>query len=295
MSQPPGQSHDGQHGDSAQQPFPGDQQQPPAQQQQSPAPPPQWGPAAAPQGYPQQQPVQPHQGQPQQPAQPQQPVQPQQCQPQQPMQPLQGQPWPPQFGQQPYGGQQFPGQQAPMQPPYGQQPPPYGQPQYGQQPYGQPPWGQPAFGGRQPKKKLPWILGGAGALVVVVFLVTAFLWPAFLLKSDQQKLDEAAHQFATNVNARNFGAVQSNACPDYRAKVAKDYDIINPADPLSKKITSLKFQVRGTKFDSGNTAKVRLHFELARSDGEKAVNDADVPFARISGDWDLCGTPLMIK
>jgi hypothetical protein len=204
------------------------------------------------------------------------------------------QPFPgrPPAGQQPYGQSPYDQPALGLQP-YGQQP--LGQQQFAQQPIGQQPFGQQQFGQRPTRNKVPWILGGAGALVVVIFLVTAFLWPAFLIKSDEQKLNDAAQQFTADVNAKNFRSVQSNACPEYRAKVAKDYDIINPTDPNSKKVKSLNFQVRRATFTGEDRAKVTVHFQIASTSGENATNNASLPFKKIDGDWTLCGTPLMLN
>ncbi|WP_133251851.1 proprotein convertase P-domain-containing protein [Actinomycetospora cinnamomea] len=86
-----------------------------------------------------------------------------------------GQPGHGQSGPQPYhGGYQQPYGQQPYGPP-GYGPPAYGAP-WGQPGYGQPghgPYGQPGHGPQPPRrnKPLPWILGGAGVLVVLVAVI----------------------------------------------------------------------------------------------------------------------------
>ena len=151
-------------------------------------------------------------------------VQPQQGQPYGPP-PQQGQP----YGQQPYGQPQ---QGQPYgQPPYGQRPygqPPYVQPQqgqpYGQQPYGQPQQGQPY--GQQPygespfgavhaprgNSKLPLILGGVVALIVVVVVALGFVGPAYFTSKvfDQRALQSGVQGVLTSSYGQK---VDSVSCP----------------------------------------------------------------------------------
>ena len=175
--------------------------------------------------------VQPQQGQPYGPP-------PQQGQPygQQPYgQPQQGQPYgQPPYGQPPYGQPPYvqPQQGQPYrQPPYSQ--PPYGQPQqgqpYGQQPYDQPPYGQPQQGqpyGQQPygespfgavhaprgNSKLPLILGGVVALIVVVVVALGFVGPAYFTSKvfDQRALQSGVQGVLTSSYGQK---VDSVSCP----------------------------------------------------------------------------------
>jgi hypothetical protein len=80
-----------------------------------------------------------------------------------------------------YPGYQQPGYPAPGNPPGS---PPGYPPQQGYQQPGYPQGGPgyPGFPGGQPPKKsspAPWILGGVGALVLVVVLVGGFAWPGW--------------------------------------------------------------------------------------------------------------------
>ena len=132
-------------------------------------------------------------------------------------QPQQGQPYgqPQQggYGQQPPYGQ-------PQQGGYGQQPP-YGQPQqggYGQQPpYGQPPpYGQGPFApapAPRGRRKLPLVLAGVAALVVVLVLILGFAGPAYFKRTktfDQNALQSGVQGILTT----SYGEkVDSVSCP----------------------------------------------------------------------------------
>ncbi|SFS70241.1 DUF4333 domain-containing protein [Saccharopolyspora flava] len=138
----------------------------------------------------------------------------------------QGQPQPGAYGApQPVQQQPMPPQPVPQQPLQPQQPQPQ-QPQYGQ-PYG---YGQPqsyypspdGFGFPQvpPKKpgrsKLPWILGGAGALVVVVaiVLVLGFVAPGFFVRPvfDAASVEKGVAQ--TLKGSYSLAGVGAVTCPD---------------------------------------------------------------------------------
>jgi hypothetical protein len=134
------------------------------------------------------------------------------------------QPW----GQQPWGQQpQQPWGQQPQQGGYGQQPQqPWGQQGgYGQQPqqpwgqqggYGQQqPYGQSPFGGAPAKSgsKLPLIIGGVVALVVVIVLVLGFTGPAFFTGGktfDQTALQSGVQGILTSSYGQK---VDSVTCP----------------------------------------------------------------------------------
>lgn len=135
----------------------------------------------------------------------------------------------------------------PQQPPYGQQPPPYGQqPGWQQQPqpgpYGQPdpqahyaqygapgqqppPYGAPP---PQPPKKSKtglWIGLGAGAVVIIVLLITGFVAPGFFLGDDEEPggsggsggtsasgPEGMATQFIEAVNNDDRGTISGMTC-----------------------------------------------------------------------------------
>ncbi|OXM51152.1 hypothetical protein [Amycolatopsis alba] len=99
----------------------------------------------------------------------------------------------PQGPQGPQWGQGQPQQGYPQQPhPQQQQ---YPQQQYPQQGYPPPGYGGPQFPGQQPPKKgnglLIGLIAGGGALVVVVFVILAFVAPGFLL-SDKKSSNSAS-------------------------------------------------------------------------------------------------------
>jgi hypothetical protein len=134
----------------------------------------------------------------------------------------------PGYGQQPeqggYGQPQQPWGQQPQQGSYGQPTPGYGQqPEqggWGQQPpqggYGQqPPYGQSPFGAAPAKRgsKLPLIIGGVVALVVVVVLVLGFTGPAFFKGGktfDQTALQSGVQGILTSSYGQK---VDSVTCP----------------------------------------------------------------------------------
>lgn len=122
-----------------------------------------------------------------------------------------------QYGQQQYGQPGY-DQQYGQQQPYGQQQ--YGQPgydQYGQQQYGQ--QGQPGYGpgypgAQQPAKKsmLPWILAGAAALLLGLFLVLGFVAPGFFNRTvfDQAAVEDGVQRILSDEYSQSAEDVQ---CP----------------------------------------------------------------------------------
>ncbi|RRO18056.1 DUF4333 domain-containing protein [Saccharopolyspora rhizosphaerae] len=144
----------------------------------------------------------------------------------------------PQWGQQPQGPGMPPGSpQGPGQHPVAAQPvqqQPIQQPQYGQ-PYGQPPFGQHPYGWGQPqpyypspggfafppvpherkRSKLPWVLGGAGALLVIaVVLVLGFVAPGFFTRSVFDAASVAKGVTQTLKGSYNIAGVGAVTCPD---------------------------------------------------------------------------------
>ncbi|AOW92703.1 hypothetical protein BFN03_08310 [Rhodococcus sp. WMMA185] len=137
--------------------------------------------------------------------------------PQYGQQPPPGQPWGmPAPGQPPYPGQQSPGQQPqwgpPPQPQWGQQPgqqAPWGQPQQWGPPPGQQPWGPPPT---SKNTKLPWIIAGAAALIVVVGVVVTLAFTVFRTDTlDQQAAEAGVERIVTD----SYGAedVSGVSCP----------------------------------------------------------------------------------
>ena len=137
-------------------------------------------------------------------------------------QPQQGLPYgqPPQQGQpqgQPPYGQPHQGQPYGPPPQQGQLygPPPYGQPQQQGQPYGQQPYGESPFGAvyaPRGKSKLPLILGGVAALIVIVVVALGFVGPAYFTSKvfDQNALQSGVQGVLTNSYGQK---VDSVSCP----------------------------------------------------------------------------------
>ncbi|MFC0452093.1 DUF4333 domain-containing protein [Rhodococcus jostii] len=188
--------------------------------------------------YGQQPPAQPW-GQPG-PGQPQQPGQPQWGQhPQQPGQP--------QWGQQPQPGQL--GQPGPGQ--WGQQPQP-GQPQWGQQPGqpqqwgpapGQQQWGQPPSSG---KSKLPLIIGGVVALLVIVGIALVLAFTVFGTDTlDQKAAEDGVERIVTD----SYGAenVSGVTCPaDQEVKKGNSFTCSLTVDGEKKQVTLTFTDDKGT-------------------------------------------------
>lgn len=145
--------------------------------------------------------------------------------------------WPQGYPQQGgYGGQPLPPQpvqQQPIQQPQYAPPHGYGQPQpYYQSPGG---FGFPTVPPKRKRSALPWILGGAGALVVVaVVLVLGFVTPGFFVRSvfDAASVEKGVTQ--TLKGSYNIAGVGTVTCPDGEpVEVAHRFDCrvqINGAD-----------------------------------------------------------------
>ena len=121
----------------------------------------------------------------------------------------------PPLGEQPnQGAHGVPEQDQPQQgQPYGQ--PPYSQPPQQGQPYGQQPYGESPFGAvyaPRGKRKLPLILGGVAALVVIVVVALGFIGPAYFTSKvfDQNALQSGVQGVLMNSYGQK---VDSVSCP----------------------------------------------------------------------------------
>lgn len=158
----------------------------------------------------------------------------------------------PQGGQQPGYGAPPGGYGQPGQPVPGQPGPP-GQPGYGQQPYGpqgqfnQPGYGQPGgfgdpYGPPRKKSPLPWILAGAGVLVIGVVAVLIFT-----LGGSNGTPQDAAAGYVGAINGRDFDKLRSLTCAEKQGSVD---DIKKATDPgafaaeLEKELEDLPPELR---------------------------------------------------
>ncbi|MBE1574555.1 hypothetical protein ACFORH_38460 [Amycolatopsis roodepoortensis] len=102
----------------------------------------------------------------------------------------------PQGPQGPQWQQGYPQQQHPQQQ--------YPQQQYPQQGYPPPGYGGPQYPGQQPPKKgnglLIGLIAGGGALVVVVFVILAFVAPGFLLSDSKSSKSASPTQAPLHLN-----------------------------------------------------------------------------------------------
>ncbi|ANN18097.1 hypothetical protein SD37_22230 [Amycolatopsis orientalis] len=99
------------------------------------------------------------------------------------------------------------GPQGPQGPQWGQgypQQQQYPQQQYPQPGYPQPGYGGPQFPGQQPPKKgnglMIGLIAGGGALVVIVFVILAFVAPGFLLSDSKSTSRQSATQAPLSVD-----------------------------------------------------------------------------------------------
>ncbi|MBE9373533.1 hypothetical protein IQ251_03625 [Saccharopolyspora sp. HNM0983] len=209
--------------------------------------------------------------------------------PQQPGQYPQG---PPQQPQQPGGWQGPPGGQYP------QSGPPPGQYPGGQQPH--PPQGgyPPGFDG-PPKKKspLPWILGGAGALVVVAGVVIAIV----LSTGGAGDPRETAQEYTDAMNAKDFATVGQMHCQDDQDQVeqfanpAKSFeDEGMPAEQAQELADSLQFQLtlENVREEGGEKATASFSGDMAMSfAGQEQTFPVNQERSMIveDGEWRFCG------
>ena len=196
--------------------------------------------------------------------------------------------YPPPPGQPPYGQQ--PGD------PYGQQPGnPYGTPsggfpqQGGQYPQGYPqvPYGQQGGFGPQPPKKSKtglWVGLGIGVVAVVVFVITAFVAPGFLLSDDDDDSTSGgggnssgaqalAEKIRDGLIANDTATLQQLACPDAT-------DMVQGAIQSASELADVR--IDGQAQENGDTATVKATVTL---DGVGVETGITNTFAKQNGEW----------
>ncbi|GAB3552624.1 hypothetical protein J2S53_001467 [Actinopolyspora lacussalsi] len=203
-----------------------------------------------------------------------------------------GQPaWGQQYGQDPYGQQ--PGGQYPQtggQPVWGQQPDgqypqtggqypqsgpqqAWGQQGWGpQQAWGQQAWGQPQQGfpgdpnayppytqpggpypPQQKKSKLPWILGGAGAGVVVIGGIIALL---FVVLGGPGDPKDVAQEYVNKIKEKDFPALASMTCEN----TLSDQD--NPFNDVNREDLIDSFKNRGLSQEQATQVFNEMEFNV---------------------------------
>ncbi|WP_143827490.1 hypothetical protein [Saccharomonospora viridis] len=195
--------------------------------------------------------------------------------------------YPPQPGQPPYdqqpGGQYgvppsggFPQQSG------GQYPAIPGYPQ-GQYPHGP----QGGFGPQPPKKSKTglWVGLGIGAVAVVVFVITAFVAPGFLLSDDDDDSTSAnsggnssgAQALAEKVHngliADDTATLQQLACPDAT-------EMVHKAIEHSWEVGDIR--INGWIQENGDTAMVKATVTITEKNREADIINT---FAKKDGDW----------
>ncbi|GAB3745950.1 hypothetical protein GCM10027598_83390 [Amycolatopsis oliviviridis] len=202
----------------------------------------------------------------------------------------------PQGPQGPQWGQGQPQQGYPQQPPPQQQ---YPQQQYPQQGYPAPGYGGPQFPGQQPPKKgnglMIGLIGGGVGLVVVVFVILAFVAPGFLLSDSKSSKTASPTQAPLSVTwgpvlagkfmLAVFGdepdKAAESACADAKDKVreaAKAFGDRNASlsakDPKEAGPDLISVPMSGTlNYESQFTATM----EVRREAGEKYCISAIYP------------------
>lgn len=154
---------------------------------------------------------------------------------------------------------------------YPQQPGAYGQPQYGQPQYGQPgqfgvpgQYGQPGFGqsfdqqfaqpggGKKNQKMIYGIAGGAGALVLIIVALTAFLWPgwAVITKLDINAAQDGVKKILTDESngygVKNVKDVKCNDGTDPEVKSGATFNCAVNIDGTTRTVTVTFKDDKGT-------------------------------------------------
>lgn len=193
--------------------------------------------------------------------------------------------------QQPGGFGPPPGAQQPggypQQPGYQQPPPGYQQPQQSyQQGYGEAP---------QKKSKLPWILGGVGALIVIGGAVLLIV----LLGGDDgggggggegkgNTPEATANAFASAFNDRNADAVEALLCKSDTDMIASRNE--NLQDTAFKNVPD-GATIAVDRVEKQGDAKALAHFKVTGA--EQGAAPTGVPLAQTDGAWEVCFTGAM--
>lgn len=203
----------------------------------------------------------------------------------------------------------FPQQGAP----YGQQP--YGQQAYGQYPYAQYPqqpgqFGQQpgGFGGPPPPKKNKaglWAGISAGAVAVVVLLVTGFLAPGFFLGEDEDGATTASGDGAVRgprqlaqaiikaVNAHDEAALKGFVCNNAESdvdQVIEKIDKVTRADLAAVRSTGGKLAVVSVMLTIGGE-QVPAMANLAKQNGTWCWQNVSIVGMSIGGSDDSSNLP----
>lgn len=193
-----------------------------------------------------------------------------------PAQPVQAQQQPAWYGNQHTGLSQGQHPGAPQQPGHGQQQP--APPDWGG---GQPaPWvldpnGFEMVVPQQKKSKLPWVLGGLGAVLLLGGGgVGLFLW----LSSGPGDPKTVAHDVIDNVNAGEFSQVKSHLCEANESELESQLNILKNGE----------FQLRvGQVSQNGDKATVQLTGTYSMGGTSDSV-DQSMVLADEGGSWKVC-------
>jgi hypothetical protein len=160
----------------------------------------------------------------------------------------------------------------------------FGQPgAYGQQPGGFPP-GYPAGGGPQ-KNKTPFILAGAGVVVVLlVVFVGGFAWPGFFTGGSTSSPTDVANSFLSAVKNDDPDALNALLCTKLSPQVIQQ----QRQDALDDKSTITATSVVGTPTISGNTASAQVSVteQLPVSEGGRSdTSSLTLTMQQQNGGW----------
>jgi hypothetical protein len=171
------------------------------------------------------------------------------------------------------------------------QPQPTGAPGFGQPPYGPPPagyghpggYGPPPAGGR--KSPLPWLLGGVGALVLLVVAIVLVVSLGGGPGGSGSARD-VAQAFVTSVNEQKEPD-RSIFCQSYLEQGGIDADTLPvepPEDLPDLRLTATLSEVT----ENGDSATAVVAFEIGT--GTQLIEgNYRLDIQKENGDWKICG------
>lgn len=172
--------------------------------------------------------------------------------------------YPQQGGQ--YGQGAYPQPGAYLQP--GAYPQPGGYGQYGQ-PYPQPPgqFGPPGSPGGPPKKKTGLWVGLSTGLVVIlaVFGIGGFVWPAFFLNKEADEPEKVAQSVVDALNAKDVNKINQFKCPN----VSQDVTTINDG------VSNARLGEVKTVSDNEATASITANYRGEQQTVNGTLNKSD--------------------
>ncbi|WP_184921708.1 Rv0361 family membrane protein [Saccharothrix ecbatanensis] len=160
---------------------------------------------------------------------------------------------------------------------------------------------------------MPWILGGAGALVVIVVAVVLIL---NMTGGSNGTAKDAADSYAAAINAKDFDKVRSLTCAEHHDEIddmKKLYDPATMSAEIEKQLESLPAEMRKEaqksidkakdvkvtlavdnvveKSDTTAEASMSVKYENVPEDMKSLMKDqkaAKIPFKKTDSGWVAC-------